>query len=177
MVLLIARIIAALSAYGKPGQIALAMAFGVALALMPGGTLLWWLLFIPLMLVRINQAALLVSMALARLLLPWFTDALAERLGFFLLTQPFMTAPMTALLGVPGLMWLRLNDSFVFGALVLALLSLPVLFVVFRVLVDLWRRHVAAAFRKLAGKIGSKIPWLKRLMWGVRMASRGRMRA
>ncbi|PIE04028.1 MAG: hypothetical protein CSA76_06415 [Spirochaetales bacterium] len=174
MFVLIVRIIAALSAYGKPGQIALAMAFGVTLAVIPGGTLLWWILLIILMLVRINQAALLVTMGLGRLILPAFADPLSEQLGYYLLTRPFMTAPMTSILSVPGLMWLRLNDSFVFGALVTGLLSIPFCFLIFRVIVGLWRRYAAAPFRSFISRIGARVPLAKRIAQGVRAVSRGR---
>ncbi len=83
MVLLFAKFIAAFSAYGKPAQIGFAMAMGLVLALVPGGTLIWFLLFIPMMLIRINQAAMLGTMGVLRLMAGLY-DPLTEKVGYYL---------------------------------------------------------------------------------------------
>ncbi len=171
MVLLFAKFIAAFSAYGKPVKIGFAMAMGLALALIPGGTLLWFLLFIPMMLVRINQAAMLGTMGVFRLL-AGFYDPMTESLGYYLLNLEFMAQPMTKLLSVPVIGWLRLDDSFVFGGAVAGIVGLPLWILFFTVIVLLYRRYMAAAVKGFFGRIGKKVPWLKKLSAAVSAARR-----
>ncbi len=171
MLLLFAKFVAAFSAYGKPIQIAFAMAMGLVLALIPGGTLLWFLLLIPMMLIRINQAAMLGTMGVFRLLTS-LLDPLSENFGYYLLNQPFMEDSMTRILSVPAASWLRLNDSFVFGGFVLGVLGLPVYILIFTLIVILSRRYIAGPVKRFFGKIGSKVPWLKKLSGLVNTARR-----
>jgi len=161
MVLLIARFIGALASYGTRTSIAAALATGVALALIPGGTILWFLIFVPMMLVRINQAALLGMMGLLRLAAPLY-DPLTERLGYAVLTSDALLRPMTALLEVPGMAWLRLDDAFVFGGLTAGVLGWPVAFLIGLLLVGFYRRYLASRIKSLFRRIGARVPWLKR---------------
>ena len=171
MLLLVAKLLGALSAYGRPGQIAIAMALGLSLAIIPGGTLIWFLLFIPMMLIRINQAALLGTMGVFRLLAP-LIDPITEKLGFFLLTRAPIEDPMTRLLDLPLMSWFRFNDSLIFGALILGLGGLPVYFIFFRLFVSLFRKYLAGPLRGLFRKIGAKVPWAKRFGSAVGAARR-----
>ena len=172
MILLIARFLGALSSYGRAGQIAFAMGLGVTLALIPGGTLLWVVLFVPLMLVRMNQAALLGTMGVFRLLAPLY-DPFSEELGHRLLTADALTAPMGRLLSLPFVGWFRLDDSFVTGGFVLGLVSIPVCFVLFLLLVGLYRRFLAGKVKAVFRRIGAKVPWIGRFAKAVGAARGG----
>lgn len=163
MLVLIAKIIAALSAYGRTSEMAFSMALGFSFAMLPGGNLLWFLLFFILMILPLNRIGILSVLALTRLYV-FFFDSLIEQFGYYLLTRPQMLKPMTAILSVPGLEWLRLNDSFIFGALALAILLLPVGFLVFFGLVSAYRKWIAWRINALFSILGRKIPLLNKLI-------------
>ena len=148
------------------------MALGLALALIPGGTLLWLIIFVPLMLVRINQAALLGTMGVFRLLAPLY-DPWSEAVGHRLLTAKVFYEPMGRLLSLPFVGWFRLDDSFVFGGLVLAAASLPAGFLVFRLLVGLYRRFLAGKVKAVFRRVGEKVPWIGRFTRAVGAARGG----
>ncbi len=166
MLLLIARIIAAFSSYGKPRMIAFSMAVGITLAFIPGVTLLWFIFFIPMMLVRLNQAAFLGMMAVGKLLMP-FADPFSEGLGFFILSRPVLYEPMGRFLSLPGTSWLRLNDSLVAGGFFLGIAGWPLWFLFSLILVRLYRRYLAVKVKTLFGKLGEKVPLLKKLSLAV----------
>jgi len=162
MLLLIARIIGSFSSYGKRGMIAFAMATGITLAFIPGGTLLWFIIFIPMMFIRINQAALVGMMALGRILMVYI-DPFSERFGYYILTRPQLIQPMGRLLSFPLINWLRLNDSLVAGGLILGTAGWPVWFLLSLLFIGLYRRFFAGRIKTLFQKIGDKIPVLKKL--------------
>ncbi len=159
MLLMIARFLGTLSSYGKSQQIAFAMAAGLTLALIPGATLIWFLIFIPLMLVRINQAALIGTMAVGRLFIP-LVDPFSERLGFYLLNRPVLYEPMGYILSRPMIGWLRLDDSFVFGGLVIGIAAWPLCFLICLLLVKLYRKYLATKVRTVFRRVGEKVPLL-----------------
>ena len=171
MLLLFAKFIAAFSAYGKAGQIGFAMAMGLVLALVPGGTVIWFILFIPMMLVRINQAAMLGTMGVFRLMANLY-DPLTERLGYAVLTMDFMEPIMSRVLAVPLLAWFRLDDSFVFGGTLAGILGLPLWILIFTLVVLLYRRYMAGAVKSFFGKIGAGVPILGKLSKAVGAARR-----
>jgi uncharacterized protein (TIGR03546 family) len=162
MVLMFARLIGALSSYGKPGQIAFAMAIGLTLAFIPGGIFIWFILFIPMMLFRINQAALIGMMAVSRLIMP-YVDPLSEKLGFYLLNRPVLYNPMGGFLSLPMVGWLRLDDSFIFGSTTLGIAGYPFWFVFCLVLVILYRKFLAAKIKSVFQRIGKKVPIMGKL--------------
>jgi len=166
MLLLIARIIGAFASYGKPRMIAFSMAAGITLAFIPGGTLLWFLLFIPMMLIRINQAAMLGMMAAVRLLMP-AVDPLSERLGYYLLNMSWLYEPMGRFLSHPGSSWLRLDDSLITGSLVLGIAGLPLWFLLSLLLLSLYRKFLAVKIKTVFNKIGEKVPILRKLALAV----------
>lgn len=159
MILMFARLLGALSSYGKPARIAFALAVGLSLAFIPGKTLIWFIIFIPMMLIRINQAALIGAMAIGRLFMP-LLDPMAEKLGFYLLTRPFLFNPMVRFLGLPMAGWLRLDDSFVFGSTSIGIIGWPLWFLISLILVILYRKFIAARMKNIFQRIGKKVPLL-----------------
>jgi len=137
------------------------MAFGFALALIPLGTVIWFLIFIPMMLIRINQAAMLGTMALVRIIAR-FVDPISERLGFWFLNSPWLYQPMGRFLSLPAAGWLRIDDSLITGSLIFALVGWPFFFFFSMGLVVLYRRYLAAPVKKVLRMIGSKLPILNK---------------
>ena len=161
MLMMLARLIGSLSSYGTTAKIAFAMAFGFVLALISQGTVIWFLIFIPMMLIRVNQAAMLGTMALVGTIAR-FVDPLSERLGYWFLNFPGLYQPMGRFLSLPGVGWFRIDDSLITGSLFLALLGWPLFFLLSMGLIVLYRRYLAAAIKKALRLIGSKLPLLSK---------------
>ncbi len=115
----------------KPHQIALAVALGVMLGLVPKANLLALVLVLALFLVRCNLgfgilAAALVSLAMPRL------DVLADSLGAKLLAKASVVNLEVTLFQYPLFAWTALNDTVVLGSVAMGVIAfLPVYLVVF----------------------------------------------
>lgn len=139
MIKTIARFIVALNANTRPAGLAAGAAVGLLLALVPGGNLLWIALFLVTFFLKINMAAQFLVMGLARLLVP-LADPLLDRLGWLVLTAPRLQGLLASLARMPVVPWTRFNDTVVMGGLVAGLaLWLPA-FLLFLLLVLLYRR-------------------------------------
>ena len=174
MVLMAARIISVFSSYGKPKVIASAMATGITLAFIPGGTLLWFLIFIPMMLIRINQAALIGMMAFVNLF-SLSIDPFSESFGYYLLTRPWLYEPMGRFLSYPLTGFLRLDDSLVTGGFVIGILGWPLWFLASLLFLQLYRRFMADKIKVIFQKIGDKVPFLKKLGLAVSASRKARV--
>jgi len=115
----------------KPHQIALAVAFGVMLGLIPKANLLAFLLVMILFLSRCNLgfgilAAALVSLATTRI------DAKMDLLGTRLLAKASVIDLEASLFQYPLFAWTALNNTLVLGGLVAGVIAfLPVYLIVF----------------------------------------------
>lgn len=141
MIKAIARLIVALNANTRPGEIGAGAAFGLMLALVPGGNLLWTALFIVTFFLKLNTAVQLLLMALFRLVVP-IADPALDALGHAVLTLPGLAPLFTALLNAPVLPLTRFNDTVVMGGLLAGLLLWVPAFFAFVALVRLYRRSL-----------------------------------
>lgn len=137
----IVRMFVVLNSNKGEGEIALGIAFGFLLALVPAGNLLWPLLFVLTLFARANLAVELLFLGLFKLVVP-LADPLLDRLGLALLTAPALYDPLTALYNVPVVPFTRFNNSLVAGGLVAGLLLLVPVFFGSRALVGLYRTGV-----------------------------------
>ncbi|NBB91409.1 MAG: TIGR03546 family protein [Spirochaetes bacterium] len=137
----IAKLIAGLIANRRPGEVGAGIAFGLLLALLPPGNLLWPILFILTFFLRLNLGAELAALGVLRLLVP-ATDPLLDELGFRILTAPSLTPLWIRLYEIPLLPFTQFNNSLVMGGLIAgAVLWIPV-FVLSRIGVMGFRTHV-----------------------------------
>ncbi len=143
----IASIIVAVNANNRAGEIAAGASFALLLALIPGGNLLWIVLFALTFLLKINLAMELLLLALLKPIAP-LADGLLHRLGALVLTQPFLYEPFTVLYNLPLLSYTRFNNTLVMGGLIAGLALWVPVFLLFRRLVFLYRRKLR---EKLAG--------------------------
>mgnify|MGYP001052309379 CR=1 FL=1 len=140
MVRWIATLVVAVNSNRRAGEVAAGIASGLLLALVPGGNLLWRVLFLLSFLLKLNLAAELLFLALFRLLVP-LADGLLDPLGHFLLTLPALQEPFTALYNLPLVPLTRFNDTLVMGGLAAGVaLWLPAFFGA-RALVSAYRRR------------------------------------
>lgn len=141
MIKALARLIVALNANTRPAEIAAGAAFGVLLALVPGGNLLWYALFVIAFLVRMNLAAMFLVLGLARLVVP-FADPALDALGWLVLNLPALEPAFTTLAGLPVVPWTRFNDTVVMGGLVAGIVLWVPVFLLFLLLVKIYRRRI-----------------------------------
>ena len=137
----IARLIVALNANTRPGEIAAGAAFGLLLALVPGGNLLWIALFAATFFLRLNMAMQLLLMGLLRLVVP-LADPILDALGHAVLTLPFLQPVFTAMQNAPLVPLTRFNDSLVMGGLLAGLILWAPVFLLLVALVRMYRRRL-----------------------------------
>ena len=101
MIKSIARLVIALNANTRPVEIAAGAGFGLLLALVPGGNLLWIALFILTFFLKINMAMQFLVMGLARLVVP-LADPALDRLGWAVLTAPACSRSSPRCSGCPS---------------------------------------------------------------------------
>lgn len=142
-----AKVFVALNSNSRPGELASGLAFGFFLALLPGGNLLWAVLFIVAFFIKHNTGAFLVSLALFRFVTPLF-DPLLDRLGGTVLEFPALQSLFTRLYNLPLLPYTSFNNSLVMGGFLLGLILWVPLFFLFRLLVGIYRTRLAP---KIAG--------------------------
>lgn len=124
----IAKLVAGLIANRRPGEVAAGIAFGLLLALVPAGNLLWIGLFVVTFFLKLNLGAELAALGVLRLVVPT-ADPLLDQIGFAVLNAPELDTLWRALAEIPLVAFTRFNNSIVMGGLVAGVaLWLPVFF-------------------------------------------------
>jgi uncharacterized protein (TIGR03546 family) len=137
----IAKVLAALNANTRPGEIGAAVAYAFLLALIPGGNLLWFALLLASFFVRINNAMLFVFLAVFSLVAVLF-DPLTDLVGYAVLKAGFLAPFWTTLANTPFVPWTKFNNTLVAGGLVVGLVVFVPLAWGFAALVKAWRTGV-----------------------------------
>jgi uncharacterized protein (TIGR03546 family) len=138
MLSLLAKLLAALNANSRPGEIAAAAAFGLMLALIPGGNLLWFALLVIVFLLKVHLASALIVMAAGKLIAP-LADPLLEQAGLFILNRPALAPFFTSMANAPLLPYTSFNHSLVMGGFAAGMLLWVPVFLLFIPLVNLYR--------------------------------------
>jgi len=167
MIGLIAKLIVALNSNSRPGEMASAIAFGFLLALIPGGNLLWTLLFLLAFFLKHNMGSFFLSLLLFRLITPLF-DPLLDSLGGSILEASFLNGIFTSLYNLPLLSYTSFNNTIVMGAFTAGVIMWFPLFLIFKTLVKLYRKKLAPkiADSKLV-KALKKVPLLSKITRAV----------
>ena len=171
MISFIAKILVSLNSNSRPGELSSGIAFGFTLALVPGGNLLWVAIFAIAFLIKHHLGAMLLSLLLFKPLAP-LLDPLLHRTGEIILTQPGFHGFFTTLYNLPVLPWFQFNNTIVMGSLVWSLLLWLPLFILFRILVVIYRNKIASrlAESKLI-KALRKIPLVSKISSAYRKFS------
>lgn len=154
----IVKLFKALNANVNPGEIAHAFSCGIVLGFMPKDNLLWWLVFVFILFIRINKPMYLIMLLIASTFAP-VLDSLFDTVGYAFLTIPAFSGFFGALIEIPFVGFTKFNNSVVMGSLLCgAVLYVPA-YVLGRLSVSLWRRHIAAAIRhSKVAKIFAQLP-------------------
>ena len=110
----------------SPHELALGVAAGVLIGLIPKDSAIPWVLGLVLILSRGNLLCGIVAAVSASLISPAL-DGITDRMGASLLSLEFMQSQYAAWIEVPWMAWTRFNNTVVAGSLFLgALAALPV---------------------------------------------------
>ena len=112
----IVKLVMALNSNKGTGEIAAGAAFGLLLALVPAGNLLWGALLLITWFLKVNFAVEMLVIAVLKLVLP-LVDPLLDSLGHAVLTLPPLRGLFAALYNVPLVPFTRFNNSIVMGGL------------------------------------------------------------
>ncbi len=128
----IAKLVAALNSNRRPGEIAAGAAFGLLLALVPAGNLLWILLFAVTFFLKINLGIEMLVLAILKLFV-FLLDGLLHSIGLAVLTAPPLFGWFTWLYNMPTLPFFRFQNTVVMGGFLVGLLLwLPAYFLAIR---------------------------------------------
>jgi uncharacterized protein (TIGR03546 family) len=160
------RLAAAINANSRPGEIAAGIAFGMLLALIPSGNLLWIVLFAA----TFFLPAELVFLALFKLIAP-LLDGWLHSAGYAVLTLPFLNSTFTSLYNIPIVPFTRFNNTLVMGGFLTGLALWLPLFFIARWLVTLYRLKIRDRIAESrVVKALKKLPWVSRLARAVQRA-------
>ncbi len=146
------------------GEIAAGFSFGIMLTLIPGGNLLWVVLFVIGFFTRLNLMAAFLTLGMGKLLVP-FVDPLLDTIGYMVLTNNGLRPLFTALYNIPLVPLTAFNNSIVMGGFVLSLVLAFPLWLLFKKITILYRKQIRDRLRNtkfirhilklpFAGKIG-----------------------
>ena len=140
------------------GEIAAGFSFGIMLAIVPGGNLLWIGLFIIGFFTRLNLLTAFVTMGLGKLLTV-FIDPLLDSAGFYILNIKALKGFFTMLYNLPLVPYTAFNNSIVMGGLVVSVILAVPLWIVSRKLIVLYRKNVRDRIKNSRfGKFIMKLP-------------------
>lgn len=143
-----AKFFTALNSNTHPGELAHACAIGVILGLVPKNNLLWWAVFIVSMFIRINRGCLLVT-AFVVSMFAYLLDPALDGIGWTVLHLPPAVPVLTLCEGIPILGYTAYNNTLVAGGLALGMAVYVPVYVLFRLLVRVWRRKIAGKLVRL----------------------------
>lgn len=156
----------AFTADGSPRQLALGLALGMLIGLVPKGNLTAGVLLVVLLGTQVNLGV----GTLSALLFTWvggLVDPLTHRVGEALLTHPSLQSAWACLHDLPLVPWMGLNNTVVLGNL---LLGLWLFYPVYRLGEFAFDHYQPWAVEKL-GKYR-----IAQLLWGAEMVAGGRAR-
>jgi uncharacterized protein (TIGR03546 family) len=171
MINFFAKLLAALNANSRPGEIGGAFACGVMLALIPGGNLLWFVLFIIFFLLKIHTATMLFIL-LAVSGFSYLADPLFHRTGLYVLSIPALEPVFAAAADLPLVGFTSFNDSVVMGSLLWSILLWVPAYVLGVALVRVYRKKLAPrlAENRLV-KAFQRVPLVRKLTESTRKVS------
>jgi len=160
----IVKILTVINANTRPAHVAGGIAFGLLLALVPAGNLLWIFLLTFTFFLKINTTMQMVFLALFKLITPLFTG-ISDALGWWVLSLPALKPLFTWINNVPILPFTRFNNTLVAGGLLLGVLLWVPVFLFSILLLKLYRQHLRekVANTKLV-KILAKTPFISKLL-------------
>ena len=153
----------ALNGNVSKAQLAAGFACGVLLALIPAGNLLWIALYLVFMFFKINAAAEFLTIGILKLAYGAFAP-LTDAAGWSILGSPALQGFFTRLYNTPIVPFTRFNNSLVMGGLAVGLGAWIPLFILFFILIGLYRRRISPRLKNSGFyKAIAKHPFVQKL--------------
>lgn len=137
----IIALIKTLNSNSHPGEIAHAVCIGLLLGLVPKGNIIWFVLFFFFLFVRVNKAAMFLSLLLVSLLTS-LADTYLEFIGYTILTSEKLSPMWMNLLDIPFIAFTNFNDTLVMGSFITGLLAYIPLYLFTRIGISVWRKTI-----------------------------------
>ncbi len=142
MIKAIAKTLVALNTNVRKEQIASGFAWGLLLALVPAGNLIWILLFVVSFFLKNNYGTQLLTIALFKLVAPLLGYPL-DALGWLILNAPPLAGTFTTLYNLPLAPFTRFYNTLVMGGLAAGLVLWVPAFLLIRAAVPAYRNKLA----------------------------------
>jgi len=143
----IAKLIIALNGNVSKTQIAAGFAWGMLLGIVPSGNVFWIVLFLFSFFFTHHHGAKILALAVLKLLSPLLVYQL-DNLGWYILHIESLRPFFTTLYNMPFVPFTKFNNTLVMGGLAAGLaLWLPV-FILFIILIPLFRKYLGPVIRK-----------------------------
>lgn len=167
----IAKTIVALNTNVRKEQLASGFAWGILLALVPTGNLLWAVLFFISLFPKNNYGFQLLALGVGKLLVGLLSIPL-DAFGYGILTIPALGSFFTYFYNLPLAPLTRFNNSLVMGGLVAGILLWVPLFFAVRAMVPLYRNRWAPKIKESkAYKAFIKLPLISALIKALSAAA------
>jgi uncharacterized protein (TIGR03546 family) len=171
MIKALARTIVALNTNVRKEHIASGFAWGLLLALVPAGNLVWILLLFITFFLKNNYGTQLLTIALFKLVLP-LASPLLDVLGYAILTMKALEGVFTVLYNLPLAPLTRFNNTLVMGGFAAGVLLWLPAFLAIRAAVPAYRNRLAPRISgSKAYKAFIKLPLVSKLARAIASAA------
>jgi len=126
-----------ISAINSPHELALGIAFGSVIGIMPKDSAIPWLIALVFMLSRGNLLCGIIAAFLMSLVSPSL-DGFSDRMGLSLLSINSMQATFASWIDIPWVAWTRFNNTVVAGSFAIGLLSSVPVYLLSQVFFRVW---------------------------------------
>jgi len=142
----IAKLILALNGNVSKTQIAAGFAWGLLLGLVPVGNVFWIVLFLVSFFFTHNHGAKISALAFLKILYPLFVFKI-DILGWYILNLDSLRPLFTSLYNMPFVPFTKFNNTLVMGGLAAGLALWIPIFILFIILIPLFRKYVGPLIR------------------------------
>lgn len=126
-----------IAAINSPHELALGIAFGVVIGIMPKDSAMPWLIALFFLLSRGNLLCGIISAVVMSLVSPSF-DGITDKLGMSLLSVESLQSTFAAWMELPWIAWTRFNNTVVAGSFALGILSCLPVYLLSQVFFRMW---------------------------------------
>ncbi|QEG23452.1 TIGR03546 family protein [Mariniblastus fucicola] len=126
-----------ISAINSPHELALGIAFGVVIGLMPKDSVIPWAIGLVFLLSRANLLCGIVAVIGMSIVSPSL-DAISDKLGMAVLSTEFLQSTFASWTEIPWVGWTRFNNTVVTGSLALGVLICVPIYCAGQIFFRLW---------------------------------------
>ncbi len=151
-------LIKVLNSNKNEGEIAAGFSFGIMLALIPGGNLLWAAVFIIGFFTRLNLLTAFLTMGIAKTAAA-LADPVLDVIGYAVLNVKAFAPFFTRLYNLPVFPLTKFNNTIVMGGFIVSVAAAVPLWFLFRIIVVAYRERIRDRIRNSRlGKYILKLP-------------------